>query len=359
MNAPPSLQVSVQQPRRTRWPSVLAAFALLMFIAFVVERIFMPPVIVWTDDAYVAVHVATISSRVAGKIASVSVDDNQTVTAGQTLVLLDDRDFQTAVAEAEAVLARSRAQRRDAEVAILRQPSLIRAAQAKVDAIRADLAFADEDARRYSYLATTGAGTSQRRQSSGAALSHDQADLAAAVASVEAEQAQLDILAADRAAADANVAVAEAALRQAQLNLSYTRVLAPMNGVIAERGVQLGNFVTPGSPLMALVPLDAMYIVANYRENALKNIRPGQPAVIHVDAYGIDLRGVVDALPPASGASFTAISPDNATGNFTKIVQRLPLRIGLLPDQAEAALLRVGLSVETSIDTNAAAREPN
>jgi membrane fusion protein (multidrug efflux system) len=128
-----------------------------------------------------------------------------------------------------------------------------------------------------------------------------------------------------------------------------------MAGTISERSVQLGNFVMPGSPLMALVPLDAIYIVANYREIALRDVRPGQPASVHVDAYGIDLRGVVDALPPASGATFDAIASDNATGNFTKIVQRLPLRIRLLPHQASAKLLQVGLSVETSIDTKSSA----
>jgi membrane fusion protein (multidrug efflux system) len=355
LKAPPASQNSAQHSRRARWPSVLAGLLLLAFFGFVLLRIFIRPTIVWTDDAYVSVHYATISSRVSGKVASVLVDDNQKVTAGQTLVLLDDRDSQTAIDEAEAVLARGRAQLRDADVSILRQPSVILAAQAKVAAIRADLAFADQDARRYSYLATTGAGTSQRRQSSGAALSHDEADLAAAQANVEAEQTQLAILEADRAAADANVNLGAAALRQARLNLSYTRVRAPMAGTISERSVQLGNFVMPGSPLMALVPLDAIYIVANYREIALRDVRPGQPASVHVDAYGIDLRGVVDALPPASGATFDAIASDNATGNFTKIVQRLPLRIRLLPHQASAKLLQVGLSVETSIDTKSSA----
>jgi membrane fusion protein (multidrug efflux system) len=347
--------VSIPQSQRARWPLLLSVVALLASVGLLVTWILTPPQIVWTDDAYVAVHYATISPRLSGQVASVSVDDNEKVTAGQLLVSLDDRDFQAARAEAEAVLARARAGQRDADLAILRQPSLIREAQAKVAAIRADLAFADEDERRYSYLATTGAGTSQVRQSSDATLSRDQADLAAADANVEATQMELDILAADRVAASADVKAAEAALQQAQLNLSYTRVLAPLAGVISERGVQIGNFVTPGSPLMAVVPLDAIYVVANYRENALRNVRRAQLVSIHVDAYGMDLRGVVDALPPASGATFAAIAPDNATGNFTKIVQRLPIRVRLLPGQPLAELLKVGLSVETSIDTKSSA----
>ena len=146
----------------------------------------------------------------------------------------------------------------------------------------------------------------------------------------------------------------EAQLEQARLNLSYTKILAPMDGMIGERSVQVGNYVGPGNTLMTLVPLDRVFINANYREEDLRHVLPGQHVRIHVDAYNIDLDGLVDSVPPASGAAFAPIAPNNATGNFTKIVQRLPVKIVVTPGQPLAKLLRVGFSVETTIHTGLA-----
>jgi membrane fusion protein, multidrug efflux system len=143
----------------------------------------------------------------------------------------------------------------------------------------------------------------------------------------------------------------QAALEQARLNLSYGRIVAPLDGVVGQRTIQVGDYVAPGSPLMSVVTLEEVYIDANYREVELRNVKPGQRARIHIDTYNIDLNGVVDSIAPASGAAFAAIPPENATGNFTKIVQRLTVKIRGAPDQPLIKLLRVGMSVETSIDS--------
>jgi membrane fusion protein (multidrug efflux system) len=161
----------------------------------------------------------------------------------------------------------------------------------------------------------------------------------------------LDVIRAQRSAAEAAIKADEAQLEQARLNLSYTQIRAPIDGMVGERSVQVGNYVGPGTTLMTVVPLDQVYIEANYREVDLLHVRGGQPVTIHVDAYNIDLKGTVVNVPPASGAAFAPIAPNNATGNFTKIVQRLPVKIVVTPGQPLAKLLRVGLSVETTIHT--------
>jgi membrane fusion protein (multidrug efflux system) len=159
------------------------------------------------------------------------------------------------------------------------------------------------------------------------------------------------VLNAQRSASEAAVRADEAQLEQAKLNLSYTQVRAPIDGMVGERSVQVGNYVSPGTTLMTVVPLDQVYIEANYREVALLHVHSGQPVTIHLDAYNIDLKGTVDSVPPASGATFAPIAPNNATGNFTKIVQRLPVKIVVTPGQPLVKLLRVGSSVETTIHT--------
>jgi len=171
---------------------------------------------------------------------------------------------------------------------------------------------------------------------------------------MEAAEAQLKILQTQEASARASVRASEAQLEAAKLNLSYTKILAPVDGMVAQRGVQVGNYVSSGTGLMAVVPLSEVYVEANYREVELKHVQAGQRARIHVDAYDIDLEGTVVGVPAATGATFATIQPDNATGNFTKIVQRLPVQIVIAPNQPLARLLRVGLSVETTIETRLA-----
>ena len=338
--------------RKPRWPWVAAGVVVLGFIAVVLAIIFIPSNTVWTDDAYVMVHYASISPRVAGQITAVAVDDNDTVRRGRLLVQLDDRNQRTALARAQAALARDRARYQDALANVARQPSFIAEQDSNVLSIEARLVLARANQARYTRLARTGAGTEQSRQGADATLAEDQARLAGAHASADAARHQLAVLQATGEAAVATIAADQAQVRQAQLDLSYTRILAPLDGTVSERSVQVGDYVTPGSTLMTVVPLDRVYIVAQYREVALKHVLPGQHVRIHVDAYDIVLDGVVQGVPPAAGAVYSPVAPSNATGNFTKIVRRLPVKILVSPNQNLARLLRAGLSVETTIDTH-------
>jgi membrane fusion protein (multidrug efflux system) len=334
-----------------RWPLFLAAFVVAIFAAVVLYIIFWPRSDIRTDDAYVTVHYAAIAPRISGRVVTVPVDDNEVVKTGQVLATLDPRDNETAVASAEAAVARDRSRLDEISATVSRQPSIIEEQQAAVVSARAGLAFAQANAHRFDNLAATGAGTTQEHQQADAALQQGQASLESAEASLDAARQELDVLKAQRSAAEAAVKADEAQLEQASLNLSYTRILAPIDGMVGERSVQVGNYVGPGTTLMTVVPLDQVYIEANYREVDLLHVRSGQPVTIHLDAYDIDLKGTVDSVPPASGTTFAPIAPNNATGNFTKIVQRLPVKIVVTPGQPLARLLRVGLSVETTIHT--------
>ncbi|MGY8668516.1 HlyD family secretion protein [Bradyrhizobium sp. UFLA05-109] len=337
--------------RRTRWPWLLAGGAIAASAATVLWRIYMPTSDVWTNDAYVRVHYATIASRVAGQITSVAVDNNQMVKAGDLLVQLDDRDFRAALDTAQATLLRDRAAAANAAANISRQTALIAQAEAQLAMALAQLSFAEKDANRYNQLASTGAGTVKMQQQADTSLLTGEALANGAKAALEAARAQLTIAKAEEDAAMATIKADEAQLTQAQLNLSYTQIRAPVDGMVGQRAVQVGNYVSPGAGLMAVVPLADVYVEANYREVQLKHVQPGQHARIHVDAYNIDLDGTVLGVPAATGTTFAAIKSDNATGNFTKIVQRLPVHIKLSPNQPLARLLRVGLSVEATVET--------
>ncbi len=336
------------------WPWFVGAAVILGFVALVLWRVFAPRPVVETADARVAAHYTTVAPRVAGQVVAVPVDDNQRVAAGQTLLELDPRDFETAVANAEATLARDQARIVTASAQIGRQPALIGQAEAAVPSAEARITLAEQNLTRYRNLAQTGAGTVQNRQQAEAALRQAQADLQGARAGLLAAQQQLPQLRSEQLAAQAQVRGDRAMLAQARLNLGYTRVRAAIDGTVGQRTVQAGDYIAAGSPVMSLVPLEHVYIDANYREVALRHVLPGQHARIHVDAYDIDLSGHVDSLAPATGATFSAIPPENATGNFTKIVQRLTVKILVDPGQPLAGLLRVGLNVETYIDTGLA-----
>jgi membrane fusion protein (multidrug efflux system) len=340
--------------RKPLWPWLLGGAIVIGFIAVVLAIIFAPAPDVWTDDAYVTAHYATVAPRVSGQVASVDVDDNQPVSAGQLLATIDDRDFRAALATVEATLERDMAQLAEANASISRQPAVVDQSQTQNPSAAAQLAFAQANQKRYRNLAATGAGTFQERQQADQQVQQAQSAVDQARASTEAARRQVPVLEAQRAAAEAAVKADQARVDQARLNLSYTRILAPVSGMVGSRTVEVGNYVAPGASLMIVAPLDRAYIVANYREVSLRHVLPGQHVTIHVDAYDIDLDGVVDSVPPASGAAFGAIQPNNATGNFTKIVQRLPVKIVVSPAQPEAKLLRLGFSVETTIHTGLA-----
>jgi membrane fusion protein (multidrug efflux system) len=304
-----------------------------------------------TDDAYVKADSTIIAPRVSGYIAQVLVNDNQPVTAGQLLAKIDDRDFRAALSQAQADVAAAEAAVRNLEAQIALQQPIIEQGAADIAAAEANLKFAREEQTRYDGLMKTGSGTVQRAQQTDAALRASNAQLQHATSGLLAAERKVDVLATQRAQAIAQRDRARAAEQQATLNLSYTEVTAPVDGTIGARSLRVGQFVQAGTQLMAVVPLDAVYVVANFKETQLTHVRNGQPVELTIDGFhGTRLRGHVDSLSPASGLEFALLPPDNATGNFTKIVQRVPVKI-VFDDHKLAGLLRPGMSAEPTVDT--------
>jgi membrane fusion protein (multidrug efflux system) len=299
-----------------------------------------------TDDAYVQADFTTLAPKVSGTIDQVLVEDNHSVTKGDLLAVIDDRDFVVAVNASKAQVASARAGIVSLEAHLAQQQNAIRQAQAAVAADDAALKLAKANHERYRNLATDGSGTVQARQQAEAQLSIQVALGQKSQASLQAESQQVAILNADLEKAQAAMAHAQTMQVSAELKLSYTRITAPVSGTIGQKSARVGAFASAGKPLLAIVPLDAVYITANFRETQMARVKIGQAVDIRVDALpGDSLKGTVESLGPASGASYYAVAPHNATGNFTKIVQRLPVRIRLEPDQPAATNLRVGMSV--------------
>lgn len=308
-----------------------------------------------TDDAYVKADSTIIAPKVSGYIAEVLVSDNQPVKAGQLLARIDDRDFQTALNQARADVAASEAAVKNLNAQIELQEPLIQQQAAEVDAAEANLKFAREEHARYDGLMKSGSGTVQRAQQTDAALRAQTAQLQQGKSGLIAANKRIEVLSTERAKATAQLDHARAVEQQAALNLSYAQIIAPVDGTVGARSLRVGQFVQAGTQLMAVVPLDAVYVVANFKETQLTHMRGGQPVELTIDGFhGTRLRGHVDSLSPASGLEFALLPPDNATGNFTKIVQRVPVKI-VLDEHKLAGLLRPGMSVEPTVDTKGAA----
>ncbi|TYO65261.1 HlyD family secretion protein [Bradyrhizobium hipponense] len=307
-----------------------------------------------TDDAYVKADSTIIAPKVSGYIAKVLVGDNEKVRAGQALAKIGDRDFKAALDQARADVAAAEASARNLDAQLELQQPVIEQCTADVAAADANLKFAQEERARYDDLMKSGSGTIQRAQQTDAALRASNAQFQHAKSGLVAAQRKVDVLTTQRAQAIAQLARARAVADQAQLNLSYTEITAPVDGTIGARSLRVGQFVQAGTQLMAVVPLDAVYVVANFKETQLTHVRPGQPVELHVDSFhSRTLRGHVDSLSPASGLEFALLPPDNATGNFTKIVQRVPVKI-LLDDHSLTGLLRPGMSAVPTVDTKQA-----
>ena len=306
-----------------------------------------------TDDAYVKADSTIISPKVSGYIAQVEVGDNQPVKAGELLARIDDRDFKASLDQAHADVAASEAAVRNLDAQISLQQPIIEQSTADVAATEANLKFAQEEQARYDGLMKTGSGTVQRAQQTDAALRASNAQLQHSKSGLLAAQRKVDVLTTERAKAVAQLDRARAVEAQAALNLSYTRITAPVDGTVGARSLRVGQYVQAGTQLMAVVPLDAVYVVANFKETQLTHVRNGQPVEIRIDSFhNARLTGHVDSLSPASGLEFALLPPDNATGNFTKIVQRVPVKI-VLDDHNLNGLLRPGMSAEPTINTKA------
>ena len=309
--------------------------------------------LVSTDDAYVKADNTTIAPKVSGYLGEVLVGDNQHVKAGQVLAHIDDRDFKVALDQSRADVAAAEAAVTSKRAQLDVQQAVIEAAKATLDVDMAAQTFTKQENKRYTDLAATGYGSVQNAQSA-------QARDASAAAAIERDKAnfvsaerQLALLRAEIAQTIAAEARAKALQRQAELNLSYTSIFSPVDGVVGNRTLRVGQFVQAGTQLMSLVPSNGAYVIANFKETQLSNVRAGQAVDIDVDMFpGKTVRGHVDSMAPASGQEFALLPPDNATGNFTKVVQRIPVKITL---DSFGVDLRPGMSVIPSIQTRAVA----
>jgi membrane fusion protein (multidrug efflux system) len=307
-----------------------------------------------TDDATVDADSVIISPKISGYLDEVAVTDNQTVHAGQILTRIDDRDYRTAVAGAQANVDSAQAAIQHLEQQIDQQRLQVVAANAAVATDQAALTFSREQNARYAGLARIGAGTVQDSQQWQADISEKEAALARDTAQVGVALKQIDVFGAALDQAKAVLAQQQAALHQAELNLSYTTITAPVDGTVGNRTLRVGQYVQAGTELMELVPLSAVYVTANYKETQLTDVHSGQPVAISVDTFpNTAVRGVVNSIAPASGEEFSLLPPDNGTGNYTKIVQRIPVKITIDPHDKLLGRLRPGMSVEPTIDTRA------
>ncbi len=305
-----------------------------------------------TDDAYAGGNLTAVAPHVAGFVSQILVTDNQRVGAGQLLIRLDERDFQAALDHAQAVADQRQAALAGLEAKYVLQQAMIRQAEADLNAKTAHATFADADAVRYHDLALTTFGTRQNAERALSADQEAQSAIKAAQAGLTAARQQLTVLDAQIAEARAGVAQAKADLETARLNLGYTEIRSPIDGYVGNRAAQVGAYVANGTYLLSLIPAQGLWVDANFKEDQLAHMLPGQPATVVADVLpGKVLRGRVQSLAPGTGAVFSVIPPENATGNFTKIVQRVPVRIALDDGGAKLGALRPGLSTTVSVDT--------
>ena len=310
-----------------------------------------------TDDAYVGGDITVIAPKVAGLIAEVAVRDNQIVHAGDLLVKLDDRDYRATLAKSEGAVAAATAALANLEASRRLQEAVIAQAKAEIASANAEMERAEFDLVRYRHLATDQVASIQRLQQADADRKKGAAATERTRALYAAAQRQLDVIAAQKQQAEAALAQALAERDIAQLNLGYAEVRAPIDGWIGNRTARVGAFAPVGAQLLAVVPAQGLWIDANFKETQLAQMRQGLPATVVADELsGRVFHGRVASLAPATGAQFSVLPPENATGNFTKLVQRVPVRIELDPDDASLGALRPGLSTTVRVDTRAAAR---
>jgi membrane fusion protein (multidrug efflux system) len=305
-----------------------------------------------TDDAYLQADVMPISAKVAGYVREVPVQDYAHVRAGQVLAKLEDDDYRATVAQGTGNVAAARAQVQILTAQRSLQGANVDAARAVVQATAAALDQARKDVVRQHTLLDSGSGSVDGTEHAETRSAELQAQLAQNRAQAEAAVKQLDVLTGQLAQAQATLAAQEASLQLATINLGYTRIVAPRDGVIAQRQVRPGQYLGVGGQVTILTPLPDVWVIANYRETQLTHVEVGQPATITVDTFpGHTMKGHVLALAPASGSQFALLPPDNATGNFTKIVQRIPVKIAVDDADGLDDRLRAGMSVVATIDT--------
>ncbi len=303
-----------------------------------------------TNDAYVQADVVSIAPQVTGYISRVAVEDNQHVKAGQLLAMIDQGPYLAAVDQAKAGIASAQADIAAANAQLKQQSTAIDQARAAIGVDQATEVYAQQNNVRFGTLAKQGFGTLQDAQRARSQTESAQASVARDKAELDNAQQQVAVLRAQLQKSQANLLLNTAQLKAAELNLNYTTITSPVDGVVGDRTLRLGEYVQAGTQLMAIVPLQDAYIVANFEETQLTNIRTGQLVEVVADAFpDVIVHGVVNSIAPASGQEFALLPPDNATGNFTKIVQRVPVKITLDPKNSLRGLLSPGMSVTPTI----------
>lgn len=305
-----------------------------------------------TDNAYLQSEVTGISSKLSGYISEVLVTDNQSVKAGQLIARLDDREFQSQVAEAQADLHLIQATIENLAATRVQQLSLIQQAEARVASAEAEQLRARQQVQRIGQLNQRHYSSQDSLDEVRASLQVTQAQMQEAKAALQAARERLLVLDAEAKQNQAKLALSEAKLAQARLELGYTELRAPADGIIGKRSLREGLYVQSGMQVASLVPLQQVWVEANFKETQLAHMQPGQKVEVILDAYPDQpIEGIIDSLAPATGAKFALLPPENATGNFTKIVQRVPVKIRIPEPGPLAGKLRPGLSTEVIVDT--------
>lgn len=306
-----------------------------------------------TDDAYLKADTSPVSAQVSGQVKSVYVHDYQPVKAGDILAQIDDQDYAAQVARAEAEVGMAEAAIRNAKSQIVLQQKIIAQSEAATAAVIADRDRAKSEYERQMSAESDRWSTAQKREAALADLRRYEAQLGERRADVDAQRHRIDVLDTQREQAEASLVSQQASLEIARINLSRTRILSPVNGIASASRVRIGQFVPVGARILDVIPLPHLYVIANFKEIQLERIRPGQMATVTVDAFpGRRMQAHVGGLAPASGSEFALLPPDNATGNFTKVAQRVAVRIEIDDADGLSALLRPGMSVVPTIHTS-------
>ncbi|MBB3457706.1 membrane fusion protein (multidrug efflux system) [Rhizobium sp. BK313] len=311
--------------------------------------------LVSTDDAYIEGDIATIQPKVTGYVAKVDVVANQQVKAGDVLATLDDGDYKLALEQSQASLDTEQLSLHTIDAQIAAGQAALAQSQAQKVALEATVRGAQITQTRAAELQSKSVGTTASLDSANIALDQAKANLVGGDAAIASAQANINLLQAQRRQAESTIKGLEAARDKAARDLSFTVLKAPYDGVVGNRSVQEGDLVSPGQKLMAIVPTSQLYIDANFKETQIQHLVPGSKVNVHVDAYSDHpIVGTVTSISPASGSVFSLLPPENATGNFTKVVQRVPVRIALPQDALDSGRLRAGLSVVVDVDTRTA-----
>jgi membrane fusion protein, multidrug efflux system len=305
-----------------------------------------------TNNAYLRADQVAMAPRVAGQVSDIYVRDNEEVAAGQPLLKIDPRRYEMIVRQSRATVEAREADVAKSEADLREQDAVIAQAQADVETAQVNSSLAEKEFDRSSALAARGFATQQKNDQNESALAQARSTVNLKQAILDAARQKIATLKAQSAQAEAQLAAAKENLAQAEIDLSDTMVRAPIAGRVGDRTVQLGQFAQPGTRLLTIVPTGQIYLVANFKETQVQNMRPGQPVDISVDAYpDLPLTGTVDSFAPGTGAQFALLPPENATGNFTKIVQRVPVRIRVNAPHDAAPAFVPGLSIEVSVNT--------